>query len=430
MAFPERIHISVRDDSTGSILLPLRWHRNWPVGLLVGGMFVAFAGVAVYQISGMRGQRLDTVFQLMTLLFLGFWVLGWSVGVLGLFLLTALFLFYGETTRIAGGRLIHVPRLGPFKVLIEYDLAKVSNLRVEAGGPNRARIRFDYGEGDHAMGNELPRAEADRAVQILQSAIAALGPADLGVARRVHVREPPGLDVTKWLARHFAGAQAGTPVAPAERPPVQPGGVERPSWVSPSALALIGANLVPLGGVLLFGWDLSEVMVLFWAESAVIGFYNLLKLAVIGRWRVLFLGPFFVGHYGAFMAGHFLFIYYMFVRTVDTTAPEAPVFGALADLFGPLGPALLALVVSHGVSFYMNFLGRKEYVGRQVGAQMSEPYKRIVILHLTIIIGGWLILLLKSPLPALVFLVVLKTTLDLRAHREEHRVKPGESLRG
>ena len=52
---------------------------------------------------------------------------------------------------------------------------------------------------------------------------------------------------------------------------------------------------------------------------------------------------------------------------------------------------------------------------------MSEPYKRVIVLHLTIIFGGWLIiLLLGSPLPALILLIILKTSVDLRVHRQEH----------
>jgi hypothetical protein len=55
---------------------------------------------------------------------------------------------------------------------------------------------------------------------------------------------------------------------------------------------------------------------------------------------------------------------------------------------------------------------------------MAEPYKRIIVMHVTIIFGGWLILLLKSPVPALILLIALKTAVDLRAHRHEHREKP------
>jgi hypothetical protein len=41
-------------------------------------------------------------------------------------------------------------------------------------------------------------------------------------------------------------------------------------------------------------------------------------------------------------------------------------------------------------------------------------------MHVTIIFGGWLILLLRSPGPALIRLIALKTAVDLRAHRKEH----------
>jgi hypothetical protein len=87
----------------------------------------------------------------------------------------------------------------------------------------------------------------------------------------------------------------------------------------------------------------------------------------------------------------------------------------------PLWPALLALLISHGISFWTNFIGEREYASRSVAEQMGEPYKRIILLHLTIIFGGGIILLLKSPLPALVLLVLLKTAMDLRAHHREHK---------
>jgi len=62
------------------------------------------------------------------------------------------------------------------------------------------------------------------------------------------------------------------------------------SLTSPSTLLLIIANLVPIAGSIFLGWNLADVMVLYWAESAVIGFFNICKMAVIGGWTVLLAG--------------------------------------------------------------------------------------------------------------------------------------------
>ena len=94
-------------------------------------MFAIFAGIAVAQIGSMRGRSVATVFELMFVLFQGFWVIGWSVGVMILFLLMVLFLLHGESARITGRRLVHVIRLGFVKIILEYDLTKVHNLRLE-----------------------------------------------------------------------------------------------------------------------------------------------------------------------------------------------------------------------------------------------------------------------------------------------------------
>jgi uncharacterized protein DUF6498 len=51
---------------------------------------------------------------------------------------------------------------------------------------------------------------------------------------------------------------------------------------------------------------------------------------------------------------------------------------------------------------------------------MAAPYNRIIVMQFAIIFGGWIIMLLGSPVGALVLLVLLKTALDFNAHRKEH----------
>jgi len=414
---PERIRLSLSDDPPDSMEVPLPSHRTWPVGIMMAVMFAIFASVAVRQIASLQGTKVDTVFDLAFVLFQGFWVLGCSVGVLILFLLTVLFFFYGESARITRGRLVYVPRLGPVKVLVEYDLARIQNPRLaDSGASDRVQIRFDYGGGEASLGNEMPHWEAEGALHLIQAAIAQV-PAHVEAGGRT---EEPGFDLLAWIRRRSARPQRERPAQPVAPPDVS----QSPAAASSSSLALIGANLIPLVGVVLLGWSLGEIMLLFWAENAVIGLYNLVKLGFVARRGIVFVGPFFAGHYGGFMTVHFLFVYAFFIRGFESTGSDLPVLAVLADIFVPLWPALLALLVGHGVSFYINFLGRREFEGRNVGQQMSEPYKRLVILHVTIIFGGWLIRLLKTPVPALILLIVLKTVVDLRAHRKEHRGKP------
>ena len=63
----------------------------------------------------------------------------------------------------------------------------------------------------------------------------------------------------------------------------------------------------------------------------------------------------------------------------------------------PLWPALLALFVSHGISFALNFLGRREYQHMTVQKLMAAPYGRIVMMQFTLIFGGWVVMLLNTP---------------------------------
>jgi len=80
----------------------------------------------------------------------------------------------------------------------------------------------------------------------------------------------------------------------------------------------------------------------------------------------------------------------------------------------------LGLAISRGASFVVNFLGRREYLRVSVAEQMFAPYGRLLILHLTIILGAFLSLVLGSPVGAIVILVLIKTIVDLGFHIREH----------
>jgi hypothetical protein len=196
--------------------------------------------------------------------------------------------------------------------------------------------------------------------------------------------------------------------------------IQQPTRVSLGALIL--ANLVPVFGVLFLGWDLFLLMLLYWMESAVVGFYTVLRIVKIARIFAILFIPFFIFHYGAFMTVHLAFILSLFGSGGDDIPipPFSPVF--LSDV--PLGIwfALLSLFVSHGVSFVRNFMGSREFQLTNTAKQMAMPYRRIVVMHLTIIFGGWFILVVGAPIGALIIMIFLKIFFDARAHIREHTI--------
>lgn len=181
--------------------------------------------------------------------------------------------------------------------------------------------------------------------------------------------------------------------------------------VPTSVWVLVASNLVPLAGVAVLGWDLGLILLLYWAESAVILVFSLAKLATTAGLAALFLVPFFIVHAGIFMLVHLVFLLVLFVDV-----PDAGWGVWLADL----GIGLAALVLSHAFSFWANFRRRRESYAKPQDV-MTAFYGRIVVMHLTIIFGGWLVMLLGQPAWALVLLIVLKTGADAAAHLRERR---------
>ena len=102
-------------------------------------------------------------------------------------------------------------------------------------------------------------------------------------------------------------------------------------------------------------------MMLYWVESGVIAFYTAMKIAIVGKLVAVVAVPFFIGHFGGFMTGHFLLIYAFFLRNTGWQATG--VAEGLRAIFVPIWGSIAALLISHGISFYTNFVGEREYEG-------------------------------------------------------------------
>lgn len=201
-----------------------------------------------------------------------------------------------------------------------------------------------------------------------------------------------------------------------------------------SSALLVLANLLPIAGVLFAGWDVGAIVLLFWAENLIIGVLQLLKMISHPNRGGLPMALFFTVHYGGFTAAHGLFIFSLFSLRdalfgpgVLLPASDSPaswfslLSEALSNLPGLWLLGLLALVLSHTGSLVLHYFLQGERQRTPLPELMSAPYRRVVVLHVAIILGGVGIEALGSPLPLLVLLVLLKIVLDLRAHRRSHR---------
>lgn len=186
--------------------------------------------------------------------------------------------------------------------------------------------------------------------------------------------------------------------------------------------ALLLLNLIPLIGVLYFGWNLSSIMVLYWFENVIIGFFNALKMAkAMGTTprTQLYSGKkaisvaqkpssilFFIIHFGMFTLGHGVFVFALFGRDLPPLSKMLP--------------AALCLFASHGISYAYNFIGNEEYKRVAFQDLFFQPYKRVFIMHITIIIGALIAFQLEQPTFFLVLLIFLKILIDILSHKKEH----------
>jgi hypothetical protein len=216
----------------------------------------------------------------------------------------------------------------------------------------------------------------------------------------------------------------------------------RATSTTSSALVLIAFNLIPLIGVLFWGWNVATLLVLYWVENGIVGILNVPKMLLARgpagpsegelriNGRVSTSGAaqvvFFLIHYGIFWVVHGVFVFGL--SAFAAFAGDDGVAGA-ARSQGPdlsaVGWGALGLAISHGASLVVNFIGRREYLGVSAGRQMFAPYGRLVILHMAIILGAFVSLTIGSPIGALIVLVVLKTIVDLALHLREHGVPIG-----
>lgn len=193
-------------------------------------------------------------------------------------------------------------------------------------------------------------------------------------------------------------------------------------------LALI-SNILPLIGVLFFHWSVIAILLSYWLENGVIGLYQILKIRkasvnyplnaqnklVIGPLRPvksseqIFYTVFFCVHYGIFLFGHLAVLSFF-----------AGILGESIKFTWLILMTVLPFFLRHGKSYVEEYIGEKQYEKIPLIKFFVGPYRRIFVMHVTLILGAIPLLFIAKIFPQISFVVIaLKIFLDVFLKEKE-----------
>lgn len=261
--------------------------------------------------------------------------------------------------------------------------------------------------------------------------------------------------------------------SPSVHPSPAPGPGERPVVSDVGSLGmLLFANAIAISAALVLGWSAIEVAIFYWIENLVVGFWAILRMltaanppdpgpgvtagtAEVGKTpfeltreterAITYQNPsseiglakaffvlFFCFHFGLFCFVHGFMLQVLLTTPwfSDPGMPSATPVGVA--WYNPLKAAdgtwsiagiaaVLGLFLSHGTSFFRNYLARGEYKSSYLIWEMVRPYGRVLLLHLCILAGGFATVLFGAPKVLVVLLMIGKTMVDMGMHIRLHR---------
>lgn len=174
---------------------------------------------------------------------------------------------------------------------------------------------------------------------------------------------------------------------------------------------LILANLLPIYGVFQGKLGAQEAIFFYWFELAIIALFGTLKILftkdpLISKQRKIeLISLFFIGSFVFFVFSAFIIL-----TTLDFI-PSSRIIMFSASTF----------ILSHGISFIVNFLVGKEYLSTPIKKQFYYPIPRFAV----IVIVFFFLSQSTSPnfFLGLSFMIFLKIIADAIIHLEEHGVR-------
>lgn len=193
-------------------------------------------------------------------------------------------------------------------------------------------------------------------------------------------------------------------------------------YISYIAIGLI--NIVPLIGVLFANWSPFEVVFMYWFENLVIGLFTIARMLFKPQGGLamvaggVFMSLFFCVHYGMFCWGHGLFVMGLLGENVPYINDDHVFSSAKAFILNTgLKWGAASMLIAHA------FMYLKDYATDNIGKasdEMHKPYRRIIVLHIAIIVGGFLAEAWQSgAMVVMLLLIAFKVFSDIKHAKKE-----------
>ena len=179
-------------------------------------------------------------------------------------------------------------------------------------------------------------------------------------------------------------------------------------------------NAVPVYGVLYWDWHSFDLIFLYWLENLVIGLFTLVRFLVRPYHHPLeiiypaFLAPFFLVHYGMFCLVHGVFVISLFGEGIPADLARAGIPEIILPIIEDrhLLLPVLALFSYQALDWLRDTIERG-LDSDNINNLMTAPYRRIIVLHITILASGFALAALNEPMAGLFILIFLKTGFDI-----------------
>jgi Family of unknown function (DUF6498) len=185
---------------------------------------------------------------------------------------------------------------------------------------------------------------------------------------------------------------------------------------------LIAANLLPVAGVWFWNWSPYDVFISYCLETIIIGIFNLLKMGIVTATRktdIWYNGPsqtrqsglffmfFFLIHYGFFVAVQMGIFFSVSGISKGTDITAFNFFFKWPQLISNDALIMIGVFVFvYGYKMVVDFILSRQYQTIPMMLLMFQPYGRIFVQQLTVILGSMFLSFGAGKIFILIFAVV------------------------